>query len=208
VNLVRVAHTARGWLEMTSHSKRDEPLCRLGLWLCEAIRKPAAVELPSLHAGSVELPYATRLLEMTRPQLLALAQSIALSKSWTCSDRRPDREGWARVLGGIAVSYARTGDVAIVAALVRAGARMRVQGTWLTVAQTYLIDQQLPDGSFGLVLPELVVLRHTAAQASVALRLTAEVLWALAEVAAQEASVRGNSRRPGSFSRGCLIAKS
>jgi hypothetical protein len=63
---------------------------------------------------------------------------------------------------------------------------MRLRGRWLAAAQTYVVDQQQPDGSFGLVLPELVVMRHTAARPRVALRLTAETLWALAEVAGQK----------------------
>jgi hypothetical protein len=126
-------------------------------------------------------------MDMTRRRLLSLAQSIALSDEWIGPDGSWDRESWARVLGATALSYARTGDSSLVAALVRAAARMRLRGDWLAAAQTYVLDQQQPDGSFGLVLPELAVMRHTDARARVALRLTAENLWALAEVAGQKA---------------------
>jgi hypothetical protein len=181
-----VASRARRWLEPISRSSPDDPLCRLALWLCEAIQRPTAAGLPLTYGRVAELPGLTDVMGMTRRRLFSLAQSIALSDEWTCGDGVLDRDSWTRILGATALSYARTGDSSMVAALVRAAARMRLRGTWLAAAQTYVLDQQQPDGSFGLVLPELVVMRHTDVRARVALRLTAESLWALAEVASQK----------------------
>ena len=184
--LKRAATNARRWLQATAPSRATRSLRDLGLWLCERIQEPALGEATGIPGGSMKLPAPTAIVEMSRREVLALTQAIALSGRSTYPDRTLDRGSWARILGGTALSYARVGDVVVVASLVRAAARLRLSGPWLTDAQRYLVDQQQPDGSFGLLAPELTVMHETRHRTDLALRLTAEVLWALAEVAAFE----------------------
>jgi hypothetical protein len=94
------------------------------------------------------------------------------------------------MLGGIALSYARDGDLVVVAALLRVSAHVELQGPWLTEALGHLLDQQHSDGSFGLLAPELALSGDPGGQPRVAHRLTVEVLWALAEVAAARRRTR------------------
>jgi hypothetical protein len=183
--LKRVATNARRWLQATAPSRATGSLRNLGLWLCDRIQEPALGGIMDIPGGSVKLPAPTAIVDMSRREVLSLMQVIALSGPSTYPGRTVDRGTWARILGGTALSYARVGDVVAVASLVRAAARLRLSGAWLTDAQRYLVDQQQPDGSFGLLAPELTVM-HETRQTDLALRLTAEVLWALAEVATFE----------------------
>ena len=167
----------------------DARLREFGLWLCRRIQKPSA-ELTGTASSAVTLPAPSRLVEMDRGELLALAQSVTLSDRAACRDGMRDREHWARMLGGIALSYARDGDLVVVAALLRVSAHVELQGPWLTEALGHLLDQQHSDGSFGLLAPELALSGDPGGQPRVTCRLTVEVLWALAEVAAARRRTR------------------
>jgi hypothetical protein len=192
--LKRVATNARRWLQATAPSRATGSLRNLGLWLCDRIQEPAPGGIMDIAGGSVKLPAPTAIVDMSRREVLSLMQAIALSGPSTYPGRTLDRGTWARILGGTALSYARVGDVVAVASLVRAAARLRLSGPWLTDAQRYLVDQQQPDGSFGLLAPELTVMHETRHRTDLALRLTAEVLWALAEVATFESPQPENGR--------------
>jgi hypothetical protein len=79
----------------------------------------------------------------------------------------------------VALSYAGSGDLSVVAALVRAAACLGLDGPWLKEALVYLLDQQQSAGCFGLLAlgPSLISTKDEIAEAS--MRLTVEVLWAL-----------------------------
>jgi hypothetical protein len=184
LKLKRVATNARRWLQAASPSRATRSLRNLGLWFCDRIQEPALGGATGTPPGSMKLPAPTAMVEMSRREVVSLTQAIALAGRSTSPDRTLDRGCWARILGGLALSYARVGDVVVVASLVRAAARLRLSGPWLADAQRYLVDQQQPNGSFGLLAPELRVMREVRHRTDLALRLTVEVLWTLAEVAA------------------------
>jgi hypothetical protein len=87
---------------------------------------------------------------------------------------------WSKIFGGVALSYAGSGDLSVVAALVRAAACSGLDGPWLAEAMVYLLDQQQPAGCFGLLAlgTSLTCTEGEITEAS--MRLTVEVLWALA----------------------------
>jgi hypothetical protein len=188
MSLTTSARRARRWLKATAPSKATAPLRRLGLWLCDRIERPEVAETTDTPSrGWRRLPSPSAILALGRRELLDLAQAIALSSPPTRPDVVGDRRSWARILGGTALSFARVGDVSAVASLVRAAARLRLRGPWLDEAQAYLLDQQQPDGSFGLLAPELALVRRSRDRTALAFRVTAEVLWAFAEVAEERA---------------------
>jgi hypothetical protein len=95
------------------------------------------------------------------------------------------RCSWAELFGGLAASYARSGDVAVVAALVRAAAHLGLADPWLDEAQAYMLDQQAIAGWFGLLSRELArVQADRGSHEDVRLRLTVEVVWAICAVVA------------------------
>ena len=123
---------------------------------------------------------------MDRKEILALTNDISLSSQNTLLNNAVGQKEWAQIFGGIALSFAYFGDISVVAALVRAAASLNLKGTTLLEAQDYLLDQQQPDGTFGLFARELKQLQsETKSTEDVRLRLTVEVLWALAQVATQ-----------------------
>jgi hypothetical protein len=165
-----------------------------GLCLCARIRRPSANGAVEFASEAVTLPAASTFVEMDREQILALAQLVTLSDRSACRSQLRDRESWARILGGVALSHARDGDLVVVAAVLRTAAHLGLHGSWLTAALRHVLDQQQPDGSFGLLAPELALSEDPSCQSQVTLRLTVEVLWALAEVAAERSRLRVGSQ--------------
>lgn len=157
---------------------------QLGLWLCAHITSEVDGCL-SVGKGIFKLPRMSRFLALERPELLKLAQDVTVHSKELKPMTRLDRNEWARLLGAMAMSYAKSGDVVVVAALVRVAARLDLQGRWLSEAQRYLLSQQQSDGSFGMLAAEMEFLGgKKRANELATLRLTVEVLWALAELAA------------------------
>ncbi len=130
------------------------------------------------------LPAPIKIISMSRRQLLGVSQEASLSRTSSLRIASGELECWSLILGGLALSYARTGDVSAVAALVRMAAHLRLDGAWLREAQCYLLSQQHSNGSFGLIGPELASIRRHHPPVGPALRLTVEVLWAFSEVIA------------------------
>ena len=84
------------------------------------------------------------------------------------------------VLAGLAVSYARVNDVAVVASLVAVGHRAGVSAGAMREAESYLLDQQHDDGYFGLLAAERALVGVCEIRPAL-LRLTVDVVWAFAE---------------------------
>jgi hypothetical protein len=134
---------------------------------------------------------------------MAMVRQIALGPRVAPPGSADERRCWAELFGTLAVSYARSGDVAAVAAVVRAAAHLSLTDAWLDEALAWLLDQQAAAGYFGLVSRELAHLRaddEEGCDEDVCLRLTIEVLWAICEV------VAARSRRAGRQTGGVVEA--
>lgn len=83
---------------------------------------------------------------------------------------------------GISLSYARHGDVPVVAALVRIAAILQLDSSLLADSHSYLLDQQEPDGTFGVFAREWGLCSKSEEEEHIKLRLTVEVLWSLVEM--------------------------
>jgi hypothetical protein len=143
------------------------------------------------------------MVRMKRGNLLSLAKAIALSGEAIKARLRPR---WATVFGGLAISYARVGDVVVVAALVRAAAQLNLRCRWLREAQLYLLDQQQPSGCFGLITAELSMSSNNDFAVGAYLRLTVEVLWSLAAVRKLESKDERLGELPNSLAAQCLVS--
>jgi hypothetical protein len=171
---------AREWLVRASvPTEEAASLRQLGILLCERIENGAGGPVDG-GADPVQLPALGTLVHMSRNDVLALCGRISVCPQDTSFREKAHQRHWSQAFGGLALSYARVGDLSVVAALVRAAARLRLVHPWLVEAETYLLDQQQPDGSFGLFASELALFQDARA-GPIALRLTVEVLWALAE---------------------------
>jgi hypothetical protein len=92
------------------------------------------------------------------------------------------RQNWNEVFGSVALSYARAGDPSTTAVLLRTSAQLGLKHPWLVEAERFLLDQQAPEGCFGLFARELALVGGEGVPWMAHLNLSVEVLWALAEV--------------------------
>lgn len=182
---VASASTAKKWLEAANpHTQEAKSMKQLGLWLCDQIKSGVDAYI-SVGKGVLKLPEMSRFVRLDRLELLKLAEAVTVRSKSLESTTPRDRNKWSRLLGAMAVSHGKTGDVVVVAAMVRVAARLDLQGRWLSEAQHYLLAQQQPDGSFGMLAAEMEFLGgKKRTNQLTTLRLTVEVLWALAELAA------------------------
>jgi hypothetical protein len=183
--LKRSVSTARQWLETANpHSKEGKSMRELGLWLCDQARLGLNGNI-GVGGDVLKLPRMSRFVGLDRSELLKLAEDITVRSKRSVSLTPLERDEWTRLLGAMAISNAKAGDVVVVAAMVRVAARLDLQGNWLLASQHFLLAQQQPDGSFGMLAAEMEFLRgKKRANELATLRLTVEVLWALAELAA------------------------
>jgi hypothetical protein len=194
-DLRRAGERARRWLARVDGGAPGERLAlrELGLLLCERIAQGVAGPR-SRGAVSVAVPSPGALLRLPREELLALTGQIAIAPPVALPGGAGQRRCWAELFGTLAVSYARSGDVAAVAAVVRAAAHLGLADPWLDEAQAYLLDQQAAAGHFGLLSRELAHLQaDSGSSEDVCLRLTVEVSWAICAVVAAS-SERGGTR--------------
>jgi len=180
VGRIRAAsRRARRWLGSAATSGPEAvALRKLGILLCERISTGVAPPLGG-SALDVKFPNPESFVVLTRDEVLRLAQIASVS----APGARRGRNGtgvWSKILGGLALSYAGTGDLPVAAALVRAGASSGLGGPWLEEALVYLLDQQQPEGTFGLIALGAALTSTQGEIAEASLRLTVEVLWALA----------------------------
>jgi hypothetical protein len=180
---IGAASRAQQWLHHAATPNSTAAALRdLGLLLCNRIHTGVGGPLET-SANEVELPSVARFVEMTREDLLRLTLPLALLPASHVRIR--DRARWARCFGAVAVSYARTGDLPVVAVLVRSAAHLLLCTAWLVEAEEYLLDQQRSDGAFGLAVWDPAVVGGDE-QAAARLRLTVEVLWALTETSVHD----------------------
>jgi hypothetical protein len=185
------AASSQKWLERFRTAAAPNKMNELGLWLCDAILRRTYNGTYDPTTGFVRPPGLTTLIKKTRRRLITTLQALAFSNPTKTEICQLRREGWAQHLGAIALSFARDGDVTIVAAVVRAAAHLNLFGEWLDDAEQYLFEQQLPDGTFGLLAAELKKSKIVEPD-PVIMRLTVEVLWAFAEVGARERRISGS----------------
>lgn len=180
---------AKHWLESLSPATREaKALRRLGLLCCK--RLGLGLGLTGQRGGSrrLRLPAMGVFVAMNRQRMHALCRSISLAsvRARQAAVARP--EAWSEMFGGVALSYARLGDPSTTAVLLRASAHLGLKHPWLQQAESYLFDQQAPEGCFGLFSRELALVASGNAPWRPHLNLTVEVLWALAEVTALKAA--------------------
>jgi len=186
-SLIQTSSMTKNWLEAANpQSQESQSMKRLGIWLCEQIASRDG-RCISVGNGKVELPLMSQFVALHRSELLNVVTKLTVHSGQREPLTTGDRNEWKRLLGAMAVSHAKSGDVVVVAALLRLAARLDLQGKWLSEAKRYLLTQQHSDGSFGMLAAEMEFVGRTKRVNELAtLRLTVEVLWALAELAALE----------------------
>src|SRR5215471_16932890 len=192
--LQRASQRACRWLAPLGDASGERlALCELGRLLCARIVQ--GVPGPrSVGTIGVDLPTTGVFLRQSRAQLMAMIRQIALAPPLPLSGGAEERRCWAELFGTLAASYARSADVAAVAAIVRAAAHLSLTDAWLDEAQAWLLDQQAAGGYFGLVSRELAHMRADDDEwcdEDVCLRLTVEVLWAICEIVAARSQRAG-----------------
>lgn len=131
--------------------------------------------------ATATLPSPAQLVTMERDQLVARCNRLARSVS--VEGRAPcDSKTWQAVLPALCVSYARDADPVAVASLVRVAARLGVDRGLLDEAVAFLLEQQTDAGSFGLLADSGQIERRLQRS----LRMTVEVVWALAALEAAD----------------------
>lgn len=118
------------------------------------------------------LPEAPDLVSMTRDELIQLARATPQLGSGAADSHH--------ALAHLAASFARTDDLQTVAALLRLCCALDIRHPALDDVWNYLLAQQQPDGSFGLLSAELRLLTGSSSSESHQLAMTLEVLSALA----------------------------
>ncbi len=96
----------------------------------------------------LELPDSFDLITIPRDELLKFAKQAKYSKFSWVSD--VTKYNFAKTLAGLALSYANEDDLEMVATLYSIVARCEFTHQWLFYLQQYLLNQQEPDGSFGI----------------------------------------------------------
>lgn len=179
---------ALSWLEgQRPPSEQATSLKHLGLLLCERIANKAPGPTGTDH-DHLALPAFDSFVRMGRNELLELTGQITLRCQPVRGRSAGLPEGWAKMFGGVALSHARIGDLVAVASLVRAAGRLGLSDPWLSEATWYLLEQQRPDGAFGLFATELAVGGQSVEESDLLLKTTVEVLWALAEYRSSDVS--------------------
>jgi len=187
-SLIRAGKAAKHWL-LTVGAADDETaaLRTRGLKLCERVLYGSAT--PSSETADerrVNLPRPISLITLTRFDLIDAAHRIVSARThcaWAVAAGQADT--WARVLGGLALSYAQSNDLEVVAVLVLLAAHLRLDCPWLKEARSFLLEQQQPSGSFGMLSAESTVFGDDTWVSYMALKLTVAALAALESTSLQ-----------------------
>ncbi|PTL39102.1 hypothetical protein [Alkalicoccus saliphilus] len=174
-----IIHVER-WIKSLEVPEQNRALCELGLLFIESIHKKEML-LTVEKADDVHkiLKSPIDLINYNREEIIELAQQVGNSNVETWNVDREEINNWNQFLGGIALSYASKGDLSVVASLIRISAELNLHGRWIVEATDFLLDQQQPEGYFGLYFKETSILNKDQ-EVIFLLRLTVDILWALA----------------------------
>jgi hypothetical protein len=176
---------ARQWLRcFPARTDAENAHRQLGLQLCDCVETGVFPAIPAAALVSAALPDPTTLVRLDRSAFLELSRN--LNPSASIDERKK------HALSELAVSFARSGDLQVVAAIVRMAAELGIQNDRVSKAQQFLLDHQQPGGSFGLFEPELSALGDGETGLVARLAMTVEVLRALAAIAGSDANL-GNA---------------
>lgn len=179
---------AQIWLEGLSAATREAKALRsLGLLCCKRLRSGLGLRGRG-GSGPMQLPSLAVFVTMDRQKTQALCRSISLASLRARRMGAKKQETWGEMFGSVALSYARAGDPSTAAVLLRASAQLALKDPWLDEAARYLLDQQTPEGCFGLFARELALVESNDTPWMAHLNLSVEILWALAEVMALHAT--------------------
>ena len=185
--LLQTSELALGWVERAAPvGGQAGALRHIAIRLCASIREGTLL-FTRVAEDDIALPALTALVGMSRGEIVALANRVTLAVALSRAPDETEEAERARFLGALALSYAQENDLPCVAALLRIGIRLGIDDPWLEEAQHYLVDQQQPDGRFGLLSAVLRTCSDGAAEEAI-LRLQVEILWALNEIAAARAT--------------------
>jgi hypothetical protein len=172
------------WLEgLAPFTREGKALRSLGLLFCKRLRSRGGLRGRS-GSALLRLPTVRVFVTLGREKTLELCRSISLASIPARRLEAKKQETWSEVFGAVALSYARVGDPSTTAGLLRASAQLGLKHVWLVEAERFLLDQQTPEGCFGLFARELALVGSQDAPWMAHLNLSVEVLWALAEVTA------------------------
>jgi hypothetical protein len=182
IRLQKIVSDAEHWLHSIHTTEATRSLWELGLLLCDNIRNPE--NQPIIRGGgAVESMLTTPydLITWDREKLMTWIKEISIADIIHWQRSEVESKLWSQCLGGLALSYAHEGDLSVVAAIVRVSIRLKLRGSELSDGIHFLMDQQQPDGSFGLLAREFILAKQEQPQ-NLLLRLTVEMLWAIDEV--------------------------
>src|SRR5579864_686604 len=127
------ADRARQWLAaIAPASTRVRALRTVGVSLCDFIAQRASFPPFGLVPESCRLPSLEHWVTIRRNQLLAMSQAVTLCGGEVLLPA--DDETCAQFIGALALSYGHTGDISVVASLVRMAAHISLDGVELTTA--------------------------------------------------------------------------
>jgi hypothetical protein len=194
--------SARLWLEhVPSQSPEAKALRKLGLLCCRRLK--SGVGLREIGgSNALRLPRPALLVKMDRGEIMTLCRSISLASLHTRRREVKDRQALGEIFGGLALSYARVGDPSTAACLLRASAQLELNHEWLDEVERFLLDQQSPEGCFGLFTRELALVNDEGTRWMANLNFSVEVLWALAELMALR---RGHEKKSGTKLSGLAV---
>jgi len=206
-SVITAAKAAKHWLLSTDAADDEMTALRTeGLKLCEhVLGEPATRVRATADAARVDLPPPVSLIALSRFDLLDRALRITRAETHCAQAIAAEgAETWARVLGGLALSYAQTNDLEVVSALILLAAHLKLDCRWLDEARSFLLEQQQPSGCFGMISAESVIMRDHAWSSYMALKLTVAAVAALASFPPMSEYRSSTSRRSRSAAVGKL----
>lgn len=179
-NMTEVIINVERWIKSIEVSEENRLLRELGLLFSNSIhKKQMLLTIEKVNDINMVLKSPRDLINLSREEIIELAQKIGNSNIETWNVNGEEINNWIQFLGGIALSYANKGDLSVVAALIRISSYLNLKGEWIAEATDFLLDQQQPEGYFGLFSKEVSILDKEQ-EVIFSLRLTVDVLWALA----------------------------
>lgn len=171
---------AREWFLNTPSSLGKE-LRSLGILLCDSTLSGKLVDLCNDNKGFT-FPEPFIILHMNRIELIKLMKDISLLNSEQIHLKKNERNIWSFIIDALIASYARTGDLEVVAILIRASTRLSLKIKYINEAMNFLLNHQNINGCFGLLGRENIELHGTQKEPFIFLRLTVEVIWTITEI--------------------------